>query len=67
MDQIEKNKAELHEMIERIAHEPLSQHSICNLDTLCGAYKALCLVGGEEHTEEQAEPVKTHSKAPQTA
>lgn len=49
MNQVDKNKAEIFEAIERLAHEPLSLHSMRNLDTLCGAYNALCLVSGEEH------------------
>ena len=70
MNQLEKNKAELFEMMELLAHEELSWDDICNLATLRGAYKALCLVGREEHTEEHGhheEPVRTHQRTPQTA
>ena len=67
MSQIEKNKTELHEKIEQLAHGPLSLCSIRNLDTLWGAYKALCLVSREEHTEGHEEPVETHPKGTQTA
>ena len=67
MEQIEKNKAELFEMMERLAHDPLSLHSVRNLSTLYDAYNALCLVSGEEHAEGHVEPAKTHQKAPQTA
>ena len=70
MNQLEKNKAELFEAMEQLAHQPLTRDSICNLDTLRGAYKALCLVEREEHPEEHGhheEPVRTHQRAPQTA
>ena len=66
MNQVEKNKAELFEMMEQSAHEPLSLHSIRNMDTMWGAYKVLCLVHEKEHSEEHAEPVKAHPKVPQT-
>lgn len=70
MSQIEENKAKLFEMMERLAHEPLTLENIRNLNTLRGAYKALCLVSGEEHhehNEEHEEHVKEHPKAPATA
>lgn len=67
MKQIEENKEELLEIMEHLAHEELSPDSIRDLAMLRGAYKALCLVGREEHHEEHAEPVKTHPRAPQTA
>lgn len=51
MSQIEKNKAELFETIAQLAHEPLSLHSMRNLDTLCGVYNALCLAEGGRNTE----------------
>ena len=51
MNQLEKNKEELLEMMEHLAHDELSWDDICNLATLRDAYKALCLAGGEEHTE----------------
>ena len=47
MSQIEKNKAELLNMIEQEACVSLSADSIRNLSTLYDAYKAVCMVGGE--------------------
>ena len=70
MNQLEKNKEELLEMMEHLAHDELSWDDICNLATLRGAHKALCLVSREEHPEEHGhheEPVRTHQRAPQTA
>ena len=70
MNQLEKNKAELFEMMEQLAHEELSPDSIRDLALLRGAHKALCLVEREEHHEgheHHEEPVRTHPRAPQTA
>lgn len=51
MKQIEENKEELLEMIEQLAHEELSPDIIRNLDTLWGAYSAVCLVHREKHLD----------------
>lgn len=66
MSQIEKNKAELFEMMEQISHEPLSMRNIGNLHELMGAYNAMCLVYEKEHTEDHAGHARTSQKAPQT-
>ncbi|MBD5098277.1 MAG: hypothetical protein HDT35_01790 [Clostridiales bacterium] len=70
MNQLEKNKEELFEMMEQLAHEELSPDSIRDLATLRGAYKALCLASRETHTEgheHHEEPVRAHQRTPQTA
>ena len=65
MDQIGKNKAELLEMIEQIAHKPITMENIRSLSTLRNAYKALCLISKEED-KENSEPVKMRPKVAQT-
>lgn len=53
--QVKHNKHELLEMIEREGIQPLTMESIRNLDTLGGAYNALCLLHPDEAEEEHGE------------
>lgn len=51
MNQIEENKKDLWETMEQLGSEPLNLERARNLGVLMDAYKALCLISGEEHAE----------------
>ncbi len=55
MMQVKHNKHELLEMIEQEGSQPLTPESIRNLDTLGGAYYALCRIHPDEAEEEHWE------------
>lgn len=52
MNQIEENKKDLWETMEALGSEQLNLERARNLGVLMDAYKALCLIGSKEHTED---------------
>lgn len=47
MQQVKENKEDLFEMMARVASEPITPCTLRNLNTMWGAYSAMCLVGEE--------------------
>lgn len=64
MMQVKHNKHELLEMIEQEGSQPLTMESIRNLDTLGGAYNALCLLHQDKNEEEHREHAEHMGYAP---
>ena len=65
MTQIEENKKELMELMEKFGNDELSPTTIENLHECWGAYNALCMISEThqhqhgEHTGDQRESMKT--------
>ena len=52
--QIEKNKEILRDEIEKLSDQKMTEANAAKLSTYRGAYKALCMMGGEEKEESYA-------------
>ena len=61
--QVKHNKHELLELIEQEGSQPLTMERIRNLDTLGGAYNALCLLHPDESEKEHREHAEHASNA----